>query len=105
MSFPDSENPSTGTSPPQIIVTGHSDTTDSVAQMAVIKAAVTSTAQTVQEENAETADDQAPLIQPKPVLKFRFLFAHLTCLGLGVVHMGWMAFGSFLTIPMYFRYS
>ena len=101
--FPDSENPPASTSLPQITITGPSDTTDSVPQVAVTKAAVTTAAQTGQEDSIETTDDNAPLIQPKPVLEFRFLFAHLTCLGLGVVHMGWMAFGSFLTIPMYFR--
>ena len=52
--FPDTENPSASTSLPQITITGPSDTTDSVPQTAVIKAAVTTAVQIGQEERGHS---------------------------------------------------
>jgi hypothetical protein len=99
---------------PTIVVV---DTTDGIPQTAVIASATASastsaasrststtiTVQDVSEEN-ETENDEAPLIPNEPMTKFKFAFSHLTCLGIGMAHMAWMAFGTFLTVPMYFRY-
>ena len=58
------------------------------------------------EDDDEDADETTPLIKKenKQLSPFRFTMAHLTCIGVGIVHLVWMAFGTALTIPMYFRY-
>jgi hypothetical protein len=81
---------------------------DSAPQAAAI-AAVTSSASgvvTVTPPDVEETreDDSAPLVAAETARKFKFAFNHLTCIGVGILHIAWMGFGTALTFPMFFRY-
>ena len=91
---------------PVIVVTAASptDASDGATQAAVVARATSSAAaggSTDVEEHRE--DDSAPLVVRGHGRKFKFAFNHLTCLGIGCLHIVWMGFGTALTVPMLFR--
>ncbi len=51
----------------------------------------------------ESHNDQTPLIDIEEKSKFRFTKSHLICIVLSLIHLVWLAFGTSLTIPMFFR--
>ena len=91
---------------PVIVVTG--DTTDSPPQAATIAAVVLSAAAAETSSSSPTIEgtsnnDSTPLIEKDSERKFEFAFNHLTCLGIGFLHIAWVGFGSAVTFPMFFR--